>query len=42
VIGPHAAAAILKRDPGEAPALADHLRLRPQDLLDLGIVAGLA
>jgi acetyl-CoA carboxylase alpha subunit len=42
VIGPQAAAAILKRDPGEAPALADHLRLRPQDLLDLGIVAGLA
>jgi hypothetical protein len=31
VIAPHAAAAILKRDPTEAPALATWLRLRPAD-----------
>lgn len=42
VIGPQAAAAILKRPADEVPALADSLRLRPQDLLALGIVDGIA
>jgi acyl-CoA carboxylase subunit beta len=41
VIGPRQAAAILKQDQAEAPALADRLKLRPQDLLDLGIVGGI-
>jgi acyl-CoA carboxylase subunit beta len=41
VIGPEAAAAILKRDPGDVPELADRLHLRPQDLLDLGFVRGI-
>nr|WP_042198925.1 carboxyl transferase domain-containing protein [Kibdelosporangium sp. MJ126-NF4] len=42
VIAPESAAAILKRAPSEAPALADRLRLRPQDLLELGVVDGIA
>ena len=42
VIAPEGAAAILKREPTEVPALADLLRLRPQDLLELGVVAGIA
>jgi acetyl-CoA carboxylase carboxyl transferase subunit beta len=42
VIAPELAAAILKRDPAEVPALADQLRLRPQDLLELGVVHGIA
>jgi acetyl-CoA carboxylase carboxyl transferase subunit beta len=37
VTSPEAAAAILKLPASEAPALADRLRLRPQDLVDLGI-----
>lgn len=37
VIAPELAAAILKRGPGEVRATADQLRLRPQDLVDLGI-----
>ncbi|WP_190156200.1 carboxyl transferase domain-containing protein [Streptomyces litmocidini] len=40
VIAPEAAAAILKRAPEEAAATADRLRLRPQDLVDLGVVRG--
>ncbi|SMC89211.1 carboxyl transferase domain-containing protein [Kibdelosporangium aridum] len=40
VIAPELAAAILKREAGDD--LADQLRLRPQDLLDLGIVDGIA
>ncbi|WP_103533946.1 carboxyl transferase domain-containing protein [Streptomyces sp. SM11] len=36
VIAPDLAAAILKRPPTETGATADQLRLRPQDLLDLG------
>lgn len=36
VIAPELAAAILKRPPSETGATADQLRLRPQDLLDLG------
>ncbi|MFE7453685.1 carboxyl transferase domain-containing protein [Streptomyces griseus] len=37
VIAPEPAAAILKRPPSETGATADQLRLRPQDLVDLGI-----
>ncbi|MFJ8910461.1 carboxyl transferase domain-containing protein [Amycolatopsis sp. NPDC102389] len=37
VTSPEAAAAILKLPADEVPALADRLRLRPQDLVDLGI-----
>jgi acetyl-CoA carboxylase carboxyl transferase subunit beta len=37
VTSPEAAAAILKRDPADIPAIADQLRLRPQDLVDLGV-----
>ncbi|MBB4161114.1 carboxyl transferase domain-containing protein [Streptomyces cinereoruber] len=40
VIAPEAAAAILKRPPEEAGATADRLRLRPEDLVELGIVRG--
>ncbi|MET8726891.1 carboxyl transferase domain-containing protein [Streptomyces parvus] len=36
VIAPEPAAAILKRPPSETGATADQLRLRPQDLVDLG------
>jgi acyl-CoA carboxylase subunit beta len=42
VIAPELAAAILKRDPEESPRLADQLRLRPRDLLELGVVHGIA
>ena len=42
VIAPEGATAILKHDPGEAATIADRLRLRPQDLLELGIVRGIA
>ncbi|MDG9717093.1 carboxyl transferase domain-containing protein [Streptomyces sp. DH24] len=38
VIAPEPAAAILKRPPEEAPATADELRLRPQDLTELGVI----
>ncbi|MEV7401334.1 carboxyl transferase domain-containing protein [Streptomyces sp. NPDC091267] len=37
VIAPELAAAILKRPPDQAHATADQLRLRPQDLVDLGV-----
>lgn len=37
VIAPEPAAAILKRAPSETGATADQLRLRPQDLVELGI-----
>ncbi|MFE8912109.1 carboxyl transferase domain-containing protein [Streptomyces globisporus] len=37
VIAPELAAAILKRPPSQTGATADQLRLRPQDLVDLGI-----
>ncbi|MEU2564654.1 carboxyl transferase domain-containing protein [Streptomyces longispororuber] len=40
VIAPEAAAAILKRPRADAPALADELRVRPEDLVDLGVVRG--
>lgn len=39
VIAPEAAAAILKRPPEEAPRTAGQLRLRPQDLVELGSCA---
>jgi acetyl-CoA carboxylase carboxyl transferase subunit beta len=38
VIGPEAAGAVLERDPGRAPAMADALGLTGPDLLRLGIV----
>ncbi|MFD4942792.1 carboxyl transferase domain-containing protein [Streptomyces sp. NPDC058409] len=37
VIAPESAAAVLKRTPDEVHATADQLRLRPQDLVELGI-----
>ncbi|WP_326736035.1 carboxyl transferase domain-containing protein [Streptomyces sp. NBC_01022] len=37
VIAPELAAAILKRAPDRVHATADQLRLRPQDLVDLGV-----
>ncbi|MFE4619512.1 carboxyl transferase domain-containing protein [Streptomyces sp. NPDC056747] len=40
VIAPELATAILKRTPEESAAIADRLRLRPEDLLGLGIVQG--
>ncbi|WP_413757097.1 carboxyl transferase domain-containing protein [Streptomyces sp. MMBL 11-3] len=40
VIAPEAAAAILKRGPEEARSTADQLRIRPQDLVELGVVRG--
>ncbi|WP_406116245.1 carboxyl transferase domain-containing protein [Streptomyces sp. NBC_01014] len=40
VIAPEAAAAILKRAPDRAGETADQLRLRPHDLVELGIARG--
>src|SRR5439155_2884621 len=42
VIAPELAAAILKRGSAEIPATADQLKLRPEDLLELGLVRGIA
>ena len=42
VIAPESAAAILKLPPGEAPEVAERMRLRPQDLVELGVVQGIA
>ncbi|MFB9906890.1 carboxyl transferase domain-containing protein [Allokutzneria oryzae] len=42
VIAPESANAILKREPDELGATIDQLRLRPQDLLGLGVVHGIA
>ncbi|MFD5077727.1 carboxyl transferase domain-containing protein [Streptomyces sp. NPDC058371] len=42
VIAPELAAAILKRPPDQVRATADHLHVRPQDLLALGVVRGIA
>jgi acetyl-CoA carboxylase carboxyl transferase subunit beta len=39
VIAPELAAAILKRPPEEAETTANHLRIRPQDLVELGVIA---
>ncbi|WP_240140227.1 carboxyl transferase domain-containing protein [Streptomyces sp. MUM 178J] len=41
VIAPESAAAILKRSPDRIPRTADQLRLRPQDLVELGVVRGI-
>lgn len=41
VIAPELATAILKRSPDETRATADQLRLRPQDLVSLGVVRGI-
>lgn len=41
VIAPELAAAILKRPPEEVETTADQLRLRPQDLVELGVVRGI-
>ncbi|MFR9798250.1 carboxyl transferase domain-containing protein [Streptomyces sp. MS06] len=38
VIAPESAAAILKRPPEQVQATADQLRLRPQDLMELGVI----
>ncbi|MFF8603921.1 carboxyl transferase domain-containing protein [Streptomyces sp. NPDC015232] len=40
VIAPELAAQILKRAPEQVPETADQLRLRPQDLVALGVVRG--
>ncbi|MFJ5293876.1 carboxyl transferase domain-containing protein [Streptomyces sp. NPDC088348] len=40
VIAPEAAAAILKRDPDRIGETADQLRLRPHDLVELGVARG--
>ncbi|MGP4011109.1 carboxyl transferase domain-containing protein [Streptomyces sp. 4N124] len=42
VIAPELAAAILKRPAGEVEATADQLRIRPQDLVELGVIRGVA
>ncbi|MEW2624496.1 carboxyl transferase domain-containing protein [Streptomyces sp. NPDC048106] len=41
VIAPELAAAILKRAPDRVEATADQLRVRPQDLLELGLIRGI-
>ncbi|KOG73510.1 acetyl-CoA carboxylase, partial [Streptomyces antibioticus] len=40
VIAPELAAAILKRPPEEVRSTADQLRIRPQDLAELGVIRG--
>ncbi|GHG91649.1 carboxyl transferase domain-containing protein [Streptomyces lanatus] len=40
VIAPELAAAILKRGASEVEATADQLRIRPQDLVELGVIRG--
>ncbi|MFD5636387.1 carboxyl transferase domain-containing protein [Streptomyces sp. NPDC127077] len=42
VIAPESAAAILKRPADEVRATAAQLRVRPQDLLDLGVIRGIS
>ncbi|MBX7551487.1 acetyl-CoA carboxylase [Streptomyces sp. tea 10] len=41
VIAPELAAAILKRPADETEATAGHLRIRPQDLVELGVIRGI-
>ncbi|QUH02725.1 acetyl-CoA carboxylase [Saccharopolyspora erythraea] len=41
VIAPESGAAILKRDPSEAPEVAGLMRLRPEDLVALGFARGI-
>ncbi|MER6412217.1 carboxyl transferase domain-containing protein [Streptomyces humidus] len=38
VIAPESAAAILKRSPAQTEATAEQLRIRPQDLVELGVI----
>jgi acetyl-CoA carboxylase carboxyl transferase subunit beta len=40
VIAPELAAAILKRPAEQVEATADQLRIRPQDLVELGVIRG--
>jgi acetyl-CoA carboxylase carboxyl transferase subunit beta len=42
VIAPESAAAIVEKDRSQAAAISEHLQLRPQDLMRLGIVRGIA
>ncbi|WP_328871167.1 acetyl-CoA carboxylase [Streptomyces sp. NBC_00287] len=42
VIAPELAAAILKRPGEQVEATADQLRIRPQDLVELGVIRGIA
>lgn len=42
VIAPESAAAILKLPAADAPDVAERMRLRPQDLVELGVVQGIA
>ena len=42
VIAPELSAAILKRSPDQVPATAEQLKLRPVDLVGLGVVRGIA
>lgn len=41
VISPEGAAAILCRDRGQAPRVADRLRITPEDTVNLGLAAGI-
>lgn len=41
VIAPELATAILKRPPEKAEPTADQLRIRPQDLVELGVIRGI-
>ncbi|WP_371549521.1 acetyl-CoA carboxylase [Streptomyces sp. NBC_00554] len=41
VIAPELAAAILKRPAGEVRSTSDQLRIRPQDLVELGVIRGI-
>lgn len=42
VISPESAAAILERDRSKAPEISERMQLRPQDLVRLGVVRGIA
>ncbi|ARQ67482.1 carboxyl transferase domain-containing protein [Streptomyces marincola] len=41
VVAPERAAAVFKRGPGEDASMAEQLRLRPQDLVGLGVARGI-
>ncbi|RZQ64060.1 carboxyl transferase domain-containing protein [Amycolatopsis suaedae] len=41
VTSPEAVAAILKLDPADVPSVADRLRLRPWDVVELGVAEGI-
>lgn len=42
VIAPESAAAIIEKDRSKAEAISEHMQLRPQDLVRLGVVRGIA